>query len=105
MYSIRDSLVSIRCSHADLLFNCDNKKICLAVLDLMKALDWLCKILRTPLNADSYFVLSASYCLERVTIAQDSVHGSSQSSMVQLYTLRLHISLKTSCVPIIKQNC
>jgi len=82
VYAIRDPSVSITCSHANLSINFANKNICLTVLDLVEALDWLCKSIRTSLNKDGHFVLSASYHLERVTITQDSVHGSSRSPAI-----------------------
>jgi hypothetical protein len=100
-----DPPVSLTCSYASLSINFGNKQTCLAVLDLVEVLDWLCKSIRTPSNNNGHVVSSASYSLDRHAIAQDTGHGVLGSSAIQLYTLRPYISLETFPLPGIKHNC
>jgi hypothetical protein len=80
MYAITDSLVLITYSYANLSINFGNKQTCLAVLDLVEVLDWLCKSMHRPTNKNSYVVLCALCYLERYAILQDALHSLLRSS-------------------------
>jgi len=74
-------------------------------IHLICVLDWFCKSIGTHSQQNGHFVSSASYHLERSIATQGSAPDKSQDSMTQLYTLRLHGSLKTSPLPEAKHNC
>jgi hypothetical protein len=97
--------VSITCSYANLSINFGNKQTCRTVLDLVEALDWLCKSMRTPSTKDGHFVSSASYHVERCAVAQDYIHDQSGGSAIQLHKLQPCVSLKTSSLPEIQHDC
>jgi hypothetical protein len=105
MYAMTEPPVSITCSQANLSINFGDKQTCLAVFDLIRVLDWLCKSMRRPAIKDGHIVSSVSYRFERCPIAQDVVHDLSSSSTIQLHTLRPCASLKTFSLPRIEHNC
>jgi hypothetical protein len=102
---MRDPLVSITCSHANLSIHFDSKQACLAVFDLIEVLDWLCKTMRAPSIEDGHLISSATYHLEHYVITDDSGYGLSRGSTIELHALRPFVSLKTSSLPDFEHNC
>lgn len=94
--------MSVTCSHTKLSINFGSKRNCLAILDLVEVLDWLCKAMRTPSTKDGHLISLATYRLERDVTMEGHKHSLAVGAE---HSFRPVISLSLTPLPDIEHSC
>jgi len=94
----------VTCYHSSVSINFSKKSLTEAV-DLIEALDWLCKAIRLPRIEDSLTLSTATYRVECRAMTEAIKSSPSSGSASQEYVLWPRVDLKTSPLPDSDHNC
>ena len=83
----------VTCNHTSISVNFRGDTV-KASMDLIKALDWLCKTIRKPIEGNSVLVSAATCRVERRAVTLHDNPYQFRSSASQIYALRPYTSLK-----------
>jgi hypothetical protein len=97
-------LVSVTCYYSSVSINFSKKGL-IEVVDLIEALDWLCKAMRMPRIEDSLTLSTATYRLERREMTEEIEGSPSSGSASQKYILGPSVNLNTPPLPDSDHNC